>query len=148
MKNGSFIDGVARRKEMWPSCCLTIIHHHQLDINPSLKSREYLRPLPIFFFLTTSLPSGVTFQNLSVESPGKIIQPFSNAWVSVFPQKPFLLGIFVFFPRADFHFHPGNRSQFFSTQNAPKVMEGKFQGNRKTTLRKGYGFSFLERDLS
>ena len=68
------------------------------------------------------------------------MQPISNTEVYVFPHKPFLLGIFVVSPRADLHFRPLQRRQFVSTQNVPKAVEGKSQGNNRTTLRNEVGF--------
>ena len=77
------------------------------------------------------------------------VQPVSIVEVFVSPQKPFLLGIFGVSPRADLHSRvPQKRRQFVSTQNVPKVIEGKSQGKNKTTLRKEVGFLFLESDLS
>ena len=70
------------------------------------------------------------------------IQPFSIAGVSVFPQKLFLLRIFVVSPRDDLHFRiPSNDDSFLALIIAPNVVEGEPIGNNTTTLRKGVGFS-------
>ena len=77
--------------------------------------------------------SGVTREN---------IQPYSTVGVYVFPQKPFIIRIFVVSPMDGLHFHfPGNGASLLALRITPKVVEGEPRGNNRTNLRKGDRFS-------
>ena len=148
MKNGSFTTGVSRWKETWPSSCLTIVHHQQSDLNLSFKSREDLRSLPISVFLTTGLPSGFTFQNILVESLGKMIQPFSHVRISACPQKVFIFWGFFVLHRDDLQLVPGNDTSLLAPGLNQRLQKAQSRVTTEPLSKRELAFYSYERDLS